>query len=72
MIISGLEANKCILRPTALFTNKAKQAFLITLCYIVTLFYEVNPTLWPFERPITASFTKGFSIKTSLINILCL
>ena len=32
MIISGLEANKCILRPTALFTNKAKVAFLNTLC----------------------------------------
>ena len=32
MIISG---NKMHLRPTALFTNKAKQAFLITLCYIV-------------------------------------
>ena len=24
-----------ILRPTALFRNKAEQAFLITLCYIV-------------------------------------
>ena len=35
MIISGLEANKCILRPTALFTNKAKWAFLVTFCYNV-------------------------------------
>ena len=37
MIISGLEANKYVLRPTALFTNKAKWAFLITctLCYNV-------------------------------------
>ena len=35
MIISGLEANEVHLRPTALFTNKAKWAFLITLCYNV-------------------------------------
>ena len=26
---------KCILRPIALFTNKAKQAFIDKLCYIV-------------------------------------
>ena len=35
MIITGLEANKMYFRHTALFTNKAKRAFLITLCYIV-------------------------------------
>ena len=47
------------LRPTALFTNKAKQAFLITFCYIV-LFYDVNLTISPLDRPIKAEFTKGF------------
>ena len=28
---------KCILKPTALFTNKAKGAFIVTFCYIVFL-----------------------------------
>ena len=36
MIIFGLEVNKMhFLKPTALFTYKAKQAFSITLCYTV-------------------------------------
>ena len=44
-----------------LFTNKAKQAFLITLCY-TELFYDVNliDLISPLDRPITAEFTKGF------------
>ena len=71
MIISGLES-KCILRPTALFLNKAKQAFFITLCYIVLFFNHVSLTISPLDRPITPEFTKGPSMKTSLINILCL
>ena len=33
------------LRPTAQFTNKAKRAFLITLCYTVLFFYQVNLTI---------------------------
>ena len=68
MIISGLEPIKCILRPTA---YKACRAFSITLCYIV-LIYDVNLTNSPLDRLITAAFTKGYSMKTSLINILCL
>ena len=47
---------KCILRATALFTNKAKWAFFITLY----CFYDVNMTISPLDRPITAEFTKGF------------
>ena len=35
-------------------------------------FDDVNLTISPFDRPITAEFTKGFSIMTSLINIICL
>ena len=50
---------KYILRPTALFTNKAKWAFLITLCYI-GLFCDINLTIWPLDRPITAEFTKVY------------
>ena len=53
MIISGLEANKMHLKLTALFINKAKWAFLVTLCYIV-FFYDVNLTISPLDRPITA------------------
>ena len=29
------EPIKCILRPTALFTNKGKWAYLVTVCYTV-------------------------------------
>ena len=36
--ISGWKPIQGILRPTALFTSKAKRAFLITLCYIVLIF----------------------------------
>ena len=50
MIISGQEAKKCILKPTALFTNKAKRA----MCYIV-FFYDVNLTISPLDRPIVLS-----------------
>ena len=63
MITSGLEANKIHLRPTGLFANKAKRAFLITFCYTVW-FYYINLTISPLDRPITAEFTKGFSMKT--------
>ena len=46
MIISGLEANKMYFK-TALFTNKAKQAFYIVLNCIV--FYDVNLTISPLK-----------------------
>ena len=67
---AGLEANK-IHFVTHCFVSKAKWAFLITLCYNV-LFYDVNLTISPLDRAIIAKFTKGFSMKTLLINILCL
>ena len=35
------------------------------------VFDDVNLTISPLDRPITAEFTE-FSMKTSLINILCL
>ena len=57
--------SKCILKPTALLTNKAEQEFFITLCYIV-LFCDINFTVLPLDRPITAEYSKGFSMKTSL------
>ena len=66
MIISGLEANKMRLRSTALFTNKAKGAFFITMCYIVLFFYNANLTISPLDRPITAKFTKMCSMKHHL------
>ena len=54
---------KCILRPTVLFTNKVKWAFSATLVYIALFFYDVNITILPLDRPISAEFTKGFSMK---------
>ena len=46
--------------------------FVNRLCYIVLFFYDVSLTISPLDRPITAEFTKGVSMNTSLINILCL
>ena len=60
MIKSGLEANKMHFLPTALFTNKAKRAFLITLCYVELVFNDKNLTISPLDRPIPAEFAKGF------------
>ena len=34
-MLGSLQANKCILRVTALFTNNDKRAFIITFRYIV-------------------------------------
>ena len=42
-------------------------------CYIVShciVLYDVNITIWPLDRSIIAEFTKGFSMMTSLVNIL--
>ena len=63
MITSGLEANKMCLRPTALLTNKAKWAFLVTFCYTALSFYDVNMTILPLDKDILAEFTKMFSMK---------
>ena len=59
-----------MLGPSALLT-KLNRPFLL---HFVTLhcFYDINLTISPLYRPVTAQFTKGFSTKTSLINILCL
>ena len=46
MIISGLKGNKCILTPTALLLH--------------CIFYDINLTISPLDRPITAAFTKDF------------
>ena len=62
MIISG------ILRPTVFFPNKTKWAFLVNVCYIVLS----HITILTLDRPIIAEFKKGFSMKTSLVNIFCL
>ena len=64
MIISGLEANKikCILRPTSLFTSKATGLFNYTVLNCIDI-YDVNLTISPLYRPITAEFTnRGFSV----------
>ena len=38
------------------------------------VFYDINRTVSPLDRPITAKFTKGFFLKTSctaLIKVIC-
>ena len=69
MIISGLEANKMHFETLLYLQTKLNGPFLL---HCILLFYDVNLTISPLDRPITAEFTKGFSMKTSLINILCL
>ena len=72
MIISGLEANKMHFN-THCFLYKQSYTGLsnyIVLQYVG--FYDVNLTISPFDRPITAEFIKGFSMMASLINMLCL
>ena len=65
MIIIGLEANKMILKSNALFANTVHGPL-----YSYTVLYCI--TIWPLDRFIIAECTKGFSMKTSLVNILCL
>ena len=75
MIISGLETNKIHFKIHCFVYKQAKWAFLITFCYNVFVynwFYDINLTISPLDKPITAEFTKGFYMITSLINILCL
>ena len=56
MIISGLDRPiKCILRPTAF---KAKRVSVVTLCYIILLFYHAKLTISPLDRP--RGFRRGF------------
>ena len=71
MIIRVWKTIKCILRPTALSQTKLNGSFLLH-CVILHCFYDVNITISPLDWPITEGFTKGFSMKTSLINILSL
>ena len=72
MIISGLEANKMHFKTQCFVYKHSILAFLITLCYIVLILYDVNLTISPLDIGLPAEFTKGFFMKTSLINILCL
>ena len=54
---------------------KEVMRYLHDINYIVLhciVFYDVNLTIYSLDRPIPAEFTKGFSKKTSLINIHCL
>ena len=44
-------------------------SYIVLHCIVL---YDVNITIWPLNRSITAEFTKGFSMMTSLVNILCL
>ena len=55
MIVSGLEANKMLLRPTALFTNNG-----LFKLHCVTLYcffsHKSHNLISPLDRPITAGF----------------
>ena len=58
MIISGFVANKMHFRSTFCLQRKLNGPFQL---HCVTLyFYDVNITISPLDRPITAKFTKGF------------
>ena len=67
MTISGLEANKMHLKTTSLFKITGLSSYIVSHCFILN---EVNLTISPLDRP--AEFTKGFSMMTSIVNIVCL
>ena len=79
-IIGPVEANKMHFMTPYFVYKQDKWTFFITSCYIVLTFYDVgnmyikstnrNITVWPFD--VIEEFTKGFSMKTCLINILYL
>ena len=50
MIISGLEANKCILRHNTLFTNKVKRGLFNYIVLQCIVFYDVNLAISPLDR----------------------
>ena len=69
MTISGLEANKMQLK-THFFIYKqitGLSSYIVSHCFILN---QVNLTISPLDRP--AEFTKGFSMMTSIVNIVCL
>ena len=51
---------KCILRPAALFANKAKQSLFYYIVLHCIVFYDVNLTISPLDWPITAGFQQVF------------
>ena len=72
MIISALEANEMHFKVSMLCLETKLNGPFSLHCITLYCFYDVNLTILPLDRPITAEFTKGFSMKMSLINILCL
>ena len=56
-----MEANKMHFKTTAWFTNKAFRAFLLH-CVTLYCFYDVNLTISPLDRPVTAEFKRGFPL----------
>ena len=71
MIISGLQANKMHLKTLFCLPTKITglPSYIVSHCFILN---DVNLTISPLVRPITTEFTKGFSMMTSTVNILCL
>ena len=86
-IIGPVEANKMHFMTPYFVYKQDNWTFFITSCYIVLTFYDVgnfqnymthmyiksttrNITVWPFD--VIEEFTKGFSMKICLINILYL
>ena len=68
-----LEANKMHFK-THCFVYKQNKTGLFNYIVLHCIdFYDVNLTISPLDRSITAEFAKGFSMKTSLIiNTICL
>ena len=72
MIILVLKPIKCSLRPTHCFVYKQSKTGLFNYIVLHCIdFDDVNLTISPLDRPTPAEFTNGFSMMTSLINMLC-
>ena len=68
MIIGGLEANKNAFQDPLLClqSKMGPKSYIVLHCIV---FYDVNLTTLPLDRPIKTEFTNGFSMKMSLIKI---
>ena len=53
------EAKKCILKPTALYTNKAKRGILLLDCVTLHCFFYLNLTISPLDKAYNSLIYKG-------------
>ena len=66
MIIRGLEANKMHFKTHCFVYKQSKTGLFNYIALHCIEFYDVNLTISPLDWSMTAEFTNGISMKTSL------